>query len=146
MCCGNNKKRAALSPQSPQSASRSSRAISPYTEPDFTVGSEGMTLLEYQLTKAGPVVYIGAVTQQRYVFGGKHKRGLVDNRDVPGLIARIEDRRHAFGYAQVVEPPIPEPVAAATKEIVTETIKEEAVVLPPLPIESAKPRRRVKSA
>lgn len=149
MCCGNGKKRAVLQPES-QSVSRSRRAISPYVEPDMTVGAEGMTLIEYQLTKAGPVVYIGAVTHQRYVFGGKHKRGLVDNRDVPGLIARIEDRRHAFAYAQVIEQPAPEPVAVAAttaKEMVTEPIKEEAVVLPALAAEPAKPKRmRVKGA
>jgi glycosyltransferase involved in cell wall biosynthesis len=145
MCCGNNKKRAALQPET-QSASRSRRAVSPYVEPDFTIGAEGMTLLEYQLTKAGPVVYTGAVTNQRYVFGGKHKRGLVDNRDVPGLIARIEDRRHAFAYAQVIEPPAPVAVAPE-KEIVTEPIKEEMVTLPALVAEPApvKPKRRVKS-
>ena len=71
-------------------------------QPDIIIGAEGMTLLEYQLTKAGPVTYRGAVTGQTYVFGGKYKRGLVDNRDVAALISRIEDRRHAFAYATLI--------------------------------------------
>lgn len=135
MCCGNKTKRA-LPPQQ-QRASRSGRAIPQGMQPDIIIGAEGMTALEYQLTKAGPCVYRGAVTNQTYVFGGKHIAALVDNRDVPGFISRIEDRRHAFAYAQNVLPipaPAPEvkaePAPNGKHEIVTEPIKEEVIVEP----------------
>ena len=94
MCCG-GKKAPAAQPASIQRAARASRGgrnVPQALAPDVVIGIEGMTLLEYKLTKAGPVVYHGTVTFQTYVFGGRHKTGLVDNRDVPGFISRIEDQ------------------------------------------------------
>lgn len=129
MCCGNKTKQA-LAPQQQQSrASRNSRTASQPLAPDVVIGAEGMTILEYQLTKAGPVAYYGAVTGQTYIFGGKHKLGNVDNRDVPALLARIEDRRHAFAYPKQDKPYIEatQPVKSGGngKEMVVEPIKEE---------------------
>lgn len=147
MCCGNSKKRVA-DPPSMQRASRASRNQVVPMAPDVIVGAAGMTALEYQLTKAGPVVYRGAVTNQTYVFGGKHKIGLVDNRDVPALISRIEDRRHAFAYAPGVvatdlRPQVEVKVEkTVAHELVTEPIKEEVVDVPEqTDAESIKPKR-----
>lgn len=149
MCCG-SKKRQALPPQTNKSVSRSSRVVSQPMAQEVVMGAEGMTILEYQLTKAGPVVYRGAVTGQTYVFGGKHKLGNVDNRDVPGLLARIEDRRHAFAYPTMVvdTPPEPEavreaaPVQTAKPTMVTEPIPEETITLPQVAEpEPEKPKR-----
>lgn len=114
---------------------------------NVVVGAEGMTALEYQLTKAGPVVYRGAVTGQTYVFGGKYRIGLVDNRDVPALISRIEDRRHAFAYAHADMPlpilPEPEPIKKGpVGEMITEPIREEAQLEPAAVTEEpARPKR-----
>ena len=131
MCCG-GKKAPATQPQS-QKASRSGRSIPQVISSEqVVIGAEGMTLLEYKLSKAGSVVYTGAVTRATYVFGGKRKFGMVDNRDVPALIARIEDRRHAFDYAKditVIQPPAEKP-AEPPKEIFTEPIKEEVLPEP----------------
>lgn len=152
MCCG-SKKSAPAAQQNIQRArasrGSSSRAVSTPISPDVIVGAQGMTALEYQLTKAGPVVYRGAVTQQTYVFGGRHKIGLVDNRDVPGLISRIEDRRHAFAYAPGViatdmRPPEVKP-AEGPHTLVTEPIKEETVALPAEVDEKPKSQRKAKA-
>lgn len=131
MCCGNGKKKPAAQ-ASIQRTSRSSRAVPQALTNDVIVGAEGMTILEYQLTKAGPVVYQGAVTKQTYIFGGKHKLGNIDNRDVPALIARIEDRRHAFAYPANVTmiAPTTEKPTEPTKEIVTEPMREEPLPEP----------------
>lgn len=132
MCCG-GKKAPAAQMQSMQKANRAGRSIPQVIRADQVVmGAEGMTLLEYKLPKAGSVVYTGAVTQATYVFGGKRKFGMVDNRDVPALLARIEDRRHAFDYAKditVIQPPAEKP-AEPPSPMVTEPIKEEILPEP----------------
>lgn len=129
MCCGS--KKTALPAQQQSKTSRSSRAVAQSLAPDIIVGAEGMTTLEYQLTKAGPTVYRGAVTGQTYVFGGRHKLCNVDNRDVPALLSRIEDRRHAFALA-TIETNAPAPMPTPEKKLETVPIKEE--VLPePMP-------------
>jgi hypothetical protein len=138
MCCGGKKSAPGIQ-RATGRASRSARAIPQALTQEIIIGSEGMTILEYQLTKAGPQTYRGAVTNKTYVFGGKHKQGLVDNRDVPGFISRIEDRRHAFGYPQdVIHEPPPEPKAEEAKgPLITEQIKEEILPDPTLAQEAA---------
>ena len=144
MCCGSKKSSGAgaASVQRASRSSRSNRTVPLAPQLDIIVGAEGMTLLEYQLTKAGPVTYRGAVTAQTYVFGGKYKRGLVDNRDVAALIARIEDRRHAFAYAGLVQADGNEldqrPVVTKSK-METEPMKIETLPEPVMTMATAEP-------
>lgn len=141
MCCGGKKAPSAAATRSMQRVSRGSRAIPQALPPDVIIGADGMTLLEYQLTKAGPVIYHGAVTGQAYAFGGKHKLGNVDNRDVPALISRIEDRRHAFAYPQNVTPESM-PAVELKPTIVIEPIKEEILPEPMVEIVEVAPIKR----
>lgn len=112
----------------------------------FNIGDEGMTLLEYQLPKAGTVTYIGSVTRQTYMFSSTRKRGYVDSRDAPVFLARIEDKRHAFIRVVEVQPVslppvevVPEKDPPATEELViTETVPQQAQTLKP-----RKPRKSV---
>jgi hypothetical protein len=69
-----------------------------------------MVLLEYQLNKAGHVMYTGSVTGQQYAFGGSHKRGHVDARDAPALLDRYESRRRVFAVVDTTPAPPPTPV------------------------------------
>ena len=125
MCC--NKPKPKALPQ--QQASKSSRGIkSNPNPPPIVVGSEGTVLIEYLLSKAGTVTYRGSFTKQEYAFGGKRKQNYVDARDAPALLARIEDRRHAFALAQTEQPVVEPEKPLSVKEIITEPIKN-AVVL-----------------
>jgi hypothetical protein len=76
-----------------------------------------MVLLEYQLNKAGHVMYTGAVTHQQYAFGGSHKRGYVDARDAPALLDRYESRRRVFAVVDTA--PVPPPAPAIETQTIT---------------------------
>jgi GT2 family glycosyltransferase len=105
-------------------------------------GAEGMTLLLYDGGNAGDSTWWGPVTNQRYIFGGARRRGMVDNRDVPGLTSMSKGGRPLFkvvppdppAVAKVATPPpapppapTPQPVAAVAKEpapAVVETVAD----------------------
>jgi len=91
MCCGNKSKPKVLAQSS---SSRNAPTRNQYIEPIYS--ESGMVLVEYQLPKAGKVLYTGAVTGRQYAFSSSHKRNNVDVRDAPALLQRIEDRRRAF--------------------------------------------------
>jgi glycosyltransferase involved in cell wall biosynthesis len=138
MCCGNKK-----SPARTMSVAGTSKLGGTGM---FNIGDEGMTLLEFQLPKAGHVTYIGDVTRQTYVFSSLRKRGYVDSRDAPALLARIEDRRHAFiavneTKPKVVTPPLTEaaPVPQTPIEIPTQMIDITETV--PQAAKQRKPRK-----
>jgi glycosyltransferase involved in cell wall biosynthesis len=102
MCCGG--KRTAANPAQGASKSRRSRTVNePYNVP-LVADSNGMVLIEYQLPKAGSVLYTGSVTKRQYAFSMSKNRGYVDARDATALLARIEDRRRAF---KLIEPEKP---------------------------------------
>jgi len=106
-CCGARKVR---SDRSVASRSTPARTVSnPRAVVDLRVGVDGMVLLEYQLNKAGHVMYTGSVTGQQYAFGGSHKRGYVDARDAPALLARYESRRRVFAVVDTTPAPPPAP-------------------------------------
>lgn len=125
MCCGSKAKSTAIA-----RSTSSRRGIQSVSQRQITplVGAEGMVLLEYQLPKSGRVLYTGAVTGQQYAFGGRNKTNNVDARDAPALLARIEDRRHAFTLAEISEPVIEPLPAEKPKEFITEVIPN-AVIL-----------------
>lgn len=125
MCCGSKAKSTAIA-----RSTSSRRGIQSVSQRQITplVGAEGMVILEYQLPKAGRVLYTGAVTGQQYAFGGQYKTNYVDARDAPALLARIEDRRHAFILAEVSQPVIEPMPAEKQKEFITEVIPN-AVIL-----------------
>jgi glycosyltransferase involved in cell wall biosynthesis len=146
MCCGNSNKRAAAAKAGAGGAAAKAGGTG-----TFNIGDEGMTLLEFQLPKAGHVTYIGTVTHQTYVFSSIRKRGYVDSRDASALLARIEDRRHAFIQVEearqpVATPPLaevapakePAPALATEELVITETVPQAAQTL--------KPRKPRKSA
>lgn len=143
MCCGNSSKKAA-SIQKSAGRFAGTNAAAQREAAMMQVGAVGMVLLEYQLPKAGHVIYTGSFTGQQYTFSSIRKRGYVDVRDAPTFLDRIEDRRHAFiqvfeaqPAANVATPPFketekapPAPEPAKTEEIViTETVPQAP--LPP---------------
>jgi len=107
MCCGAKVNRS--TPASVATRTTSARTMStPRSVVDLRVGVDGMVLLEYQLNKAGHVMYTGSVTGQQYAFGGSHKRGHVDARDAPALLDRYESRRRVFAVVDTTPtPPAP---------------------------------------
>lgn len=134
MCCG-KKNTTAPSRAGAQSKSGGIQQM--------TIGEEGMTLLEYQLPKAGSVIYTGAVTRQPYAFSSIRKRGYVDSRDARALLDRIEDRRHAFIEVKEPEPNVPAqplesaPTIAPVEQEVNNLVITETVPQP----EPEKPAR-----
>jgi glycosyltransferase involved in cell wall biosynthesis len=122
-CCGARK--VARSDKSTSSRSTPARnSSSPRAVVDLRVGIEGMVLLEFQLNKAGYVMYTGSVTGQQYAFGGSHKRGYVDARDAPALLDRYESRRHVFAVVDTTPEPAPAPPPPAPVPVIeTQVIK-----------------------
>ena len=124
MCCGNKSKPKTVA----ASKSRSAPTRNQYVEPIYS--ESGMVLVEYQLPKAGKILYTGAVTGRQYAFSSAHKRNNVDVRDAPALLQRIEDRRRAFLRVDA-EPPAP--VGGPT--IAPDHTDPTAVEITPVPFE-----------
>lgn len=152
MCCGNGKKNGAglaAARQSRSSSASGEKAAMMARATAFTAGADQVEI-EYQLPKAGRVLYTGKVTGKQYAFSSTHARNYVDMRDAPAFLSRIEDRRHAFLLVDSIilnqnpqPPPMPEevrkpePVGVITQEI---DIKETVEVA-----EAPKPRKPRKS-
>lgn len=78
-------------------------------------GQQGMVILEYQGNNAGDETWYGPVTKTTYLLGGSRKRGYVDRRDAPGMLAWRENGKRIFEEAAPAETPqlITEPKTAA---------------------------------
>lgn len=141
MCCGG--KRTASNPSQGASKSRKSRTVNtPYYAP-LAAGPDGTVLIEYQLPKAGSVLYTGSETRKQYAFSMSKNRNYVDVRDAPALLARIEDRRRAFkliepekpaeptvpvvGPAPVIAPRHDDPVVVDIRPVTVTVVEEKPV-------------------
>ena len=128
MCCGSKSKSEARARMS--SVSKRTVPNSPNRYAPLAYGDGGTTLIEYLLNKAGPVQYFGAVTKKQYQFGGQQTQNYVDNLDVPALLSRIEDRRHAFQLAEIqpVAQIVIEPARVQVKEMITEPVSNVVIL------------------
>ena len=59
-------------------------------------GQNGMAILEYTGGNAGDTNWVGPATGTTYIFGGVRKKGYVDKRDVPGMLAMRRMGRQLF--------------------------------------------------
>ena len=78
-CCGSGRRATPVHQQSVQPMQDIQQAFP---------GEEGMDVMEYTGTNHGIQEWRGMSTNARYAFGGTKRRGYVDKRDVPSLIAR----------------------------------------------------------
>lgn len=97
MCCRSGRKKAKSRAAQRGATQGTNRAES------LQIGAEGMTLLEY-VGASGPKPYTAPATRQTYVFGGSHRTGYVDNRDVDWFLERAEGRKLIFHKATPIEP------------------------------------------
>lgn len=112
------------------------------------VGAEGMTILNYTGLNTGTEPWYGPVTGARYLFGLKRPQGYVDNRDVPGLLAVVQNRRPIFSRAPAtVAPPaaqtkaMPEP-PVVTAELVVENLPAQIEPAPAAPASELEPESK----
>jgi hypothetical protein len=121
------------------------------------IGETGMTLMEYVGINTGRTVVLGEVTGQRYVAKGPGATFYADNRDVPGLLDTILQRRVAFrrraqAVAQAIETavestPYEEAVTDETGDVGgVETIMAEDLAIEESAPKSRKPRKPRKVA
>lgn len=66
-------------------------------------GQSGMVILEYAGGNAGDETWIGPETRTTYLLGGSRKRGYVDKRDAPGLLALRDKGKPVFVVVEPVE-------------------------------------------
>lgn len=132
-CCGGRRTPATRGARSSQVAMR--------------IGENGMTLMEYVGINTGRTVVFGAVTGQRYIAKGPGATFYADNRDVPGLLDTILQRRVAFRRRVAPVAPVVEVLDAAPyEEPVTDELDviggADTIMAEELAIEESAPKVR----
>lgn len=85
-------------------------------------GQEGMVILEYVGNNAGDTTWTGSVTRTSYLLGGARKRGYVDKRDAPGLLASRKHNKPVFIQIEAIE-------ERQTEKIIPSVLDESAAML-----------------
>ena len=95
------------------------------------IGSEGMTLVEYQGGNYGTEIYYGKVTGTKYKFSASKNKKMVDNRDLDALLDVVDHGRYMFKKVNEIPTVEPEDLiidkAVDSKSESVEEITEEKV-------------------